>query len=555
MRPLLFWLLAFVTPASIVAQVLQIYLHEFAHGLTALATGGHFLGVGKYASEYRGGRPYADAWSDYDLAVLLAGISVNVTIGLLLLWWAFRTKPVRSRLFLFLFASYFLSELNYALEGCLFPNGDSDTAEALNIIELPAFRWIALGVISVLLCVSICIVSRGCFRAWEEVFGELSPGKAFWVILLLVAPVPLPSIKDPEAPWHFPAAMVVLICVTVWLIRSRRRQVTRMETGRYSAWGLGLGGAMVVALLGMVQLIRGIELGTFIDQVVWDLHPDQRTIAGVSVRYGMDGRDGFGRPVKHSELFVSTPEGFRQAHSPDLEVNDLAWLPDLDRFLVVTSWGLYEADPSTKSSTLLWRPPWGQIESARHGPGGEMVVMIKRFREARSGIYAYDPRRAYGEFHEASGEVGTPVFEALSPPRAAVTIGEDLWEITWPSEFDEEIQVHRLKGESGNRWISGFSGERKWWFDTDAWMSGEIRVANQAVAHSGAGDSGFFVLKEKGGWERTTPEGDRSVKGVIDTPSVKLLQFLDGVPWVAFDNGDIRRLEEQTPAFKVKFPP
>ena len=40
-----FWLFAFAIPVDFAASVVSTYVHEFAHGLTALATGGYFLGI------------------------------------------------------------------------------------------------------------------------------------------------------------------------------------------------------------------------------------------------------------------------------------------------------------------------------------------------------------------------------------------------------------------------------------------------------------------------------------------------------------------------------
>jgi hypothetical protein len=64
LKPLLFWMFCFMLPATLSVGTLGVYIHEFSHGLTALATGGHFLGIKMQPSTRRESTmAYADAWS------------------------------------------------------------------------------------------------------------------------------------------------------------------------------------------------------------------------------------------------------------------------------------------------------------------------------------------------------------------------------------------------------------------------------------------------------------------------------------------------------------
>jgi len=561
LKPFLFWVFCFVMPASIVFGTLALYVHEFSHGLTALALGGHFLGI-KYQASTRHdpSMAYADAWSDHhQMLVVLAGIVVNVILGLLLLRKAFRCDRIVPRLLLFLCAGAFLHDLAYALEGCLLWDSDFDTAVALRDAGSSALRWVLIVLLFPAFGWSIATIARGLFRTWERVFGALSGGRAFGVAVLLSAFLPLPSHRGGEAWIAWLGTGVGYVLLVSWLVRTRQRTLEPAPIGRFAPWGIGLVPSTIVAVVGLVMLYKGISLGTYPDRLVYDLHPERKAVAGISARYGMGDRYGKYRPVHDSQVFVSTAEGSRLLPAPTGEVLDLAWLPDLDRIVVVGWNGVHEVDGRSGKGSVVWKPATGWIEHAGHGPNGQILAVLRdRWGKLQlaPGLYVYDAARSFGQFYEANGTAGSPVFLPGMPVRAAVTIGNDLWMVTWPDEDDGEIQVERREGGSNGNLFYGRSGESSWWwYDGESWVAGSTTVSSKDASHWGAGTEGFFTLKEKGGWQVVSADHDGVRQGPIETSSVKLLQFLDGVPWVALQNGDVRRLDSETAAFRVKYPP
>ena len=352
-------------------------------------------------------------------------------------------------------------------------------------------------------------------------------------------------------------AGVGYVLLVTWLVRTRQRTVEPASVGRFAPWGLGLLLSAAIAITGLVLLYKGLYLGTYPDRMVYDLHPERQTVVGISARYGMGDRQGRYRPVHDPNVFVSTREGSRLIPSPADRVVDLAWLPDLDRIIFVGGNGLYEIDGKSGKQSIVWQPSTGWIEHCGHGPDGQMLAVLRGnwgTLKLLPGLYVYDAARSFGRFYEANGEAGDPVFMPGLPVRAAVTIGEDLWEVTWPHDDDGEIRVERRESGSRGYWFYGLSGAASWWYDGGGWIAGTTRVVNDRIARWGAGAEGFFTLKEKGGWELTVPDAARVRHGSIDTPSVKLLQFLDGVPWVVLKNGEVRQLESESAAFRVRYP-
>ena len=559
LKRLLFWMFCFQLPAAVAVGTLAVYVHEFSHGLTALATGGYFLGIKMQPSTRRESTmAYADAWSpDYENLVILAGITVNVILGLLLLWQAFRCERIVPRLLLFLCAGAFLGDLEYALEGCVFWESDFDTARVLQSVGSPVLRWTLLALLLPTFILSVATVGRGLFRTWEQVFGALSGGKAFWVAVLLSASLSTPSHRGANAWIGFLGAGAAYVLLVTWLVKTRRQSVEPTPVGRFAGWGIGLAVSAVVAAGGLIFLYKGLPLGTYPDNLVYDLHPDRKAVVGISARFGMGDRQGRYRPEHDPQLFISTPEGSQTFPFHTDHVVDVTWLPSLDRLVVVGWNGVYEVDRRSGKESVVWKPPNGWIEHGGHGPDGQILVILRSQwgkLDLLPGLYVYDANRSFGEFYEADGKEGSPVFLHGLPVRAAVTIGEDLWEVTWPHDDDGEIRVERRKGVSKGSWFHGLSGESSWWYDGEGWFAGSTRVSDDNFAHWGAGAEGFFTLKEKGGWELTVPGKGRVRNGPIETSSVKHLQFLDGVPWVVLRNGDVRRLESEVAEFRVRYP-
>jgi hypothetical protein len=108
--------------------------------------------------------------------------------------------------------------------------------------------------------------------------------------------------------------------------------------------------------------------------------------------------------------------------------------------------GLYDIDGKSGKQSIVWQPSTGWIEHCGHGPNGQMLAVLRGkwgTLKLLPGLYVYDAARSFGRFYEANGEAGDPVFMPGLPVRAAVTIGEDLWEVTWPHDDDGEIRVER----------------------------------------------------------------------------------------------------------------
>lgn len=565
--PFFFWLLAFALPVGVAALTLSTYVHEFSHGLAALATGGHFLGIkGTVLNQRSSIMAYADAWSDdYDGLVIAAGILVNVLIGLLLLGLAFRTRSPLRRLIAFLFAGAFLADLDYAVAGSLlWDTSDFDSAVLLSDADSPPLRWVCFILLFAATGMKALILGRGLFRTWEDVFGGLSADQAFWVILFLVGPVPLPATREESSGWVVLSAAVLLVAIAAILIRTRRRSVATAPAGKFSRWGWGVWAAGLVSLVAMGILERGLRFGTYTDRLVFDLSEKERTIAGLAADFGMAERHGAERPAFAPKLFVAGPDEQWIVASPSDRVIDLAWQASRQRILLVTPEALFAVDPRSGECKSLWGAGRATIKVARHGPNGEILAVAEEVtfqgRGARysfrshTSLYVHDPREDRGAVHPLDGAAGNPFFLPGFPTAALVSVDDDLWKFTWPEEAGGDIEVDRQTGASAEGWLEGVSSGAQWWSGADGWRSGDVRVPGRQVENWGVGAEGFFALKRTGGWELITPAGVRR-KGPLHVRSVSLLHFSDGVPWVVFRNGEVRPLTAERVAFRARMPP
>lgn len=560
-RPFFFWLFVIILPTSVFFSTLRVFVHELAHGLTALATGGFFLGLRLDRDNRRSPTmAYADAWSDdYEHLVLIAGIASCVVIGTILLWRGHGAKSVLPRLFLLLAASAFLIDWVYAFEGALlWDTTDYDVAVILEETDSLALQTVSLVLLFVAVWGSTFVVARSLFRTWEDIFGPLSKAKAFWVFVFLVAPVPIPTFGVQGAGWAMMAAAVLYISVMIWTIRRRRATVDQPPLGKVAGWAWASWAGVIVATVGMVFLYFGIRLGTYEDCVVLDLHPEERTIAGVRARYGTAGNGGLNRPVSDARIFLATPDGIRFLPSPADDVLGLAWLPSDDRMLVASSEGLFQVDCRSGTPTTLWRSEETWIKSAHPGPGGEWIFVLqpRSWKPGHFGysLYLFDPRGNVGKLHPFGKTIETPFFTPASPAKAYVTVGDDIWILTWPKGAEGDVRIDREEGTAADGSIEGISSDRRWWGNSEGWWCGNTRVRYRNLYNWGAGNEGFFTMKENGKWQLTTPDGDTSKGGVLLKSSVSLLHFHRGVPWVVLRDGETRPLQQDKPAFRAQLP-
>jgi hypothetical protein len=261
--PFFFWLFLVVLPFSLFTSTLHLYIHEIAHGLTALAAGGRFIGI--RMDEFNRKSPslaYADVWTkEYDTLMRLAGIAVSVTIGILLLWQAHRRKTPMPRLLFLLAAASFLQDWGYAFEGALlWDTTEFDTAVAIRKADSLLVHGIAFVFLFAAYWGSTFLVSSSLFRSWENMLGPLTKWKAFWVALLLVVPGSFPTIGVEGAEWSVLVYFIVLNSNMLWLVRTRRKEVPPISPVKLTGWVLGIWAGASIAIVGILFLYRGIRL-------------------------------------------------------------------------------------------------------------------------------------------------------------------------------------------------------------------------------------------------------------------------------------------------------
>lgn len=558
--PLLRWLFLFSLPISIAATVLGLYTHEFAHGLAALISGGHFIGIqgGKITRE-SSTLAYADAWSDgHEFLVLSAGIAANIVLGALFLWGAFRTRALMPRLILLLFASTFLSEFHYALEGCLAAeDAEMDTAMILKELDSTTARRLCTIGSLLGLGASTIVVALGLFRCWERIFGALSGGRALWVILLLSNPAPWPLTKG-DRPNAMPMiSLGLLVAVTITLLAARNRAAEQVPVKRFRRWSAGAFAMAFLAIVGFNGLRQGIQLGTFPSSVVRDIHPESGEVAGFSVFYGMGDRNGENRPVKECRLFLSRENQIRNVDFPPVTVIDVLWRPAPGRMLAACAEGLVSVDPTSGKIEWLWRPEKGRVTRADHGPRGELVMILNIPKDGEATeehpLYFYDASRDVGTLRGNVQGVGNPIFASGSPRKAWMTVGEDLWEVEWLSE-GEAVGVTRHGEASRGSWLAGLSGDQRWFSDETRWFCGEAELPFEGVSNWMIGPEGFYAVRKDDTWQLITPQGGVKKRGSIQTDSLLGFRIERSVAWVALKNGDVRPLDAGTEAFRVLLP-
>lgn len=541
-------------------MVACLYTHEFAHGLAALISGGHFIGIqgGKITRESTT-LAYADAWSDgHEFLVLSAGIVANIVLGALFLWGAFRTRALMPRLILLLFASTFLSEFHYALEGGLAAeNADMDTAMILKELDSTTARRVCTIGSLLGLGVSTIVVALGLFRCWERIFGALSGGRALWVILLLSNPAPWPLTKG-DRPNAMPMiSLGLLVAVTITLLVARNRAIEQIPVKRFWPWSAGAFAMAFLALVGFNGLRHGIQLGTFPSSVVRDIHPGSGEVAGFSVLYGMGDRDGENRPVQGSRLFLSGENKIRNVDVSPATVVDVLWRPDAGRMIAICAEGLVRADPTTGHIEWLWRPEKGRVTRADHGPRGELVMILDVPKDGEAAeehpLYFYDASRDAGTLCGNAQGVGNPIFPPGSIRKAWMTVGEDLWEVEWLSE-GEAARVTRHGEASRDSWLAGLSGDQRWFSDETRWFCGETGVPFEGVSNWTIGPEGFYAIMNDNTWRLITPQGGVKKKGSIQTDNLLGLRIEGNVPWVTMKNGEVRPLDAATEAYRVLLP-
>ncbi len=271
----------------------------------------------------------------------------------------------------------------------------------------------------------------------------------------------------------------------------------------------------------------------------------------------MADRRGANRPAGDRTLFVSRPEGLTAVPSPVPEVLDLAWIASGQRFLLAGPQGIHLVDARSGWSTTVWEAGTSRIRAARHGAGGQLLAVVdppKERADAGSSLYAYDPRRSKGRLHEPKARVGIPFFAPGAPVRALLTVGDDLWEFTWPETGDGEARLDVRPGASTEGWFEGLSQVTPWWYAEAGWRAGQVRLESVGLAYWGVGQEGFLTVSEKGAWQVTAPGGNILRIGTIDVGSLALLRFLEGEPWVVLQSGDVRRLQDERPLFRARLP-
>jgi len=558
LSPFLRWLFLLSLPASLAFSLLAVYIHEFAHGLTALAGGGYFLGIqGARFNRHSPVFAYADAWSlDHEALVLIAGIGVNVLLGGLILWSAFRTRALVPRILLFILASEFLSEFHYALQGCLAPEG-AQLDIAMFLKELPSATLRSACLILSLLGMvsSTCVVARGLFRCWEQVFGALSGRRAFWVILLLSNPSPLPIAGQGQAPLFLAISLLFVVGVPIWLLVTRTRTAVPLPVQSFGRWSLASFAGALMAIAGIFALRHGIRFGNYPSSAVRDIHPERRAVAGFTFLYGMGNQTGEDRPVEGTQLFVSSGDRVRVVPVTTSNVFDVVWMPTQDLLLAACAEGLLRADPSTQKVEWRWKPERGRVTRADHGRSGEIVMVLER--EGSPGtehpIYVYDASGDVGVLHENDKDVGYPVLTPTTPAKAWMTVGEDLWELGWTGDTKVAV-VTRHEGESRERWLTGLSGAQRWFSDSTHWYCGATRVPFAEVSSWVIGPAGFYACRSDKTWLLVRPEGGDGKGGRLDPNSLIGFRVQGDVPWVALQSGDLRPIDSPSAGFRVLLP-
>lgn len=548
-RPLgiFFWFFALALPASVAAQVFSTLVHEFAHGLTALALGGWFLGTrSQFLSPDAEVMAWADAWSESggDLWIYAAGIAVNVAVGALLCRKAGRTSGAPARVLLCLAASAFLSDLGYAFEGCLhWRTASGDTAVIFDDLDSPELRWLGLVILFPAWAAASAIVARTHFRAWEDLLGPMSGRRALGVFVLFVAPLPWSLLRVEDDRSSLYLSLLIVVGVGIRVLRGRRRVFDVLppaRPGRWiaAAWSAGLLAAIVGGLFE-----KGFRFGTYPDAHVYELRPEERTVAGLVARFGMSDARGENRPAFDPKLFVATPEGSWTLPSPATELLDLTWRPSTRSFLAVTSDALYEIGESGRE--VIWEVD--TLRAAGHGSDGELLLVLG----SGTSMIAYDARaRVLREF-TTEGDIGNPFFLPGSPARARIGVGKEVWQLTWD---EDGVRSEILPLISGGGWYEGSSAGGDWWSDEDGWWSGDTEISKERMSSWGVGLDGFYTLHQRGVWRLTTPSGRVEREGRLETIYYAGFLIHEGLPWLALKTGEVRRLDAGAPPFRVRLP-
>lgn len=547
-RGIFFWFFALLLPAEPAALVLSTLVHEFAHGLVALALGGRFLGTkSEFFSRDAEVLAYADAWSERgEAAVYAAGILACVAVGILLCRKAARTPSAPARVLLYVLAAACLSDLGYAFDGCLhWRTAPYDTAFIFDDLDSPELRWLGLVFLFPAWVFATAFVAKGHFRAWEDILGPLGFKRAAAVLLLFVAPLPASLLRLEEDRSLFYLSLLIVVGVSAWLLRIRRRDVDApppTKTGRWigATWAVAL---LAAAAAGVFE--RGIRFGTYPDHHLYEIRPEEEAVAGLFADFGMGDSRGENRPVHDARLFVARPDGAFVLPSPASDPLDLTWRSSTRTFLLVTPRALIEV--GERGNETLWAPEAGLIRSAGHGPDGELLLVLES-----SKLLAYDARsRVLREF-TTEGDLGNPFFLPGPPARARIGVGRSIWEVTWD---EDGVRADTLPDESEDEgWYEGTSRDGHWWSDEEGWTSGDTWIPRERLSSWGVGLAGFYTLDRRGTWTLTTAAGRVEREGRVGTPYYLSFQIHDGLPWVALKTGEVRRLDAGAPPFRVKLP-
>ena len=557
---LLVWFLGLMLPLSFAASVAHVYVHEFAHGLAALATGGHFIGVRAMSAGQAGSwGAFADAWSDAEGVVYAAGIVVSVALGLVILGLGLRAKGLLPRMFLLVVASSFLDDVAYALHGCLtWKTGDGDVAVLLRMApDSPALRWVCVGVSFALLTAIVCVQSKALFRCWERVFGPLSRQRAFWIVFLLVNPYPMSlSPGWGEGDLGLRLGLCVFVAVTVWLIwtRDRERTAEAVPVRVIAAWALLAWLFAGVAVPAFASLYTGLRIGTYPAMLVTDIRPDERTVAGYVVHYGLGQTHDGERVEERTELFVGSSDEVQTFIPPPGALLDVLWRGSPASLVVITAEGIFRVDPSSPAPVPIWEPRTGRVTSADHGTLGHLVVTVEigTEDEPNQAVYLHDFESGRGGILATHGVVGYPFFDAVEP-MAWVTVDRDLWEVSF-DDGDVANWVERHEEGSGDLWFVGLSGDERWFYGDERWICGETRISSEGVGHWGCGNSGFYTVHPNDTWLLTRPDGGLAELGQVDADSIVGLRVYGGVPWVALEDGTVRPLKAGDGGFRFVVP-
>ncbi|MBI4564622.1 MAG: hypothetical protein HY716_08025 [Planctomycetes bacterium] len=431
-------------------------------------------------------------------------------------------------------------------------------AMILKDVESETVRWLCVIVFMLALCITTCIVARGLFRCWERVFSSMTSLKAFWVIVLLSNPAPLPHSGMGVFRLFLLITFALLIGVTAWLLLTRNRSVEPLRVQLFSRWTMGVWAGTVAAVLGLAWLQNGIRLGVFRETIAQEIHPAREAVAGFLNEYGL--RDAVGSDLpERTQLFVVGNNQTLIIPSYAGEVLDVIWLPGIDRLLAVYHMGVLQINTSSKDMEWAWKPEDGYISKAYHGSQGMILAILRSpplsWPEKYS-IYAFDGIHGVTCIYPADHRPSTPHFTAIPSPSAWLTVGDDLWEIEWPGDKENDFRVHRHAGLSKGLSFAGFSGEHRWFRDKTHLRSGDTSVSFTDVDSWIVGSQGLYTIEDGKRWRLTTPEGAIKEEGNIDNDEILLLSVDQGVPWVVMRTGEVRPLTTLTrdSSFRVSLP-